>query len=72
MRRASLTFTVRFFVFFGIMSRIISVKFSMPSGAPCEANMSNIGPCCGTSISTSRPSSWPSRRSCLSFSRVRL
>ena len=44
MRRASLTFTVRFFVFFGIMSRIISVKFSMLSGAPCDANMSNIGP----------------------------
>ena len=34
MRRASLTFTVRFFVFFGRTSRSISVKFSMLSGAP--------------------------------------
>ena len=54
-RRASDTFTVRFFFRCGIISRSISVKFSMLSGAPCDANMSNIGPAAGaTSISTSR------------------
>ena len=35
MRRASDTFTVRFFFRFGSMSWSISVKFSIPSGAPC-------------------------------------
>ena len=66
------TFTVRFFLRFGIMSWSISVKFSTPSGAPCGTSMSNIaGPCWVTSTSTSRSSSCPSTRSCLSFSRVR-
>jgi hypothetical protein len=72
MRRASDTFTVRFFVFFGSMSWSISPKFPIPSGAPCGIIMSNIG-LLGwlTSTSTSRVSSWPSISSFFSFSRVR-
>ena len=57
------TFTVRFFFRFGNMSWIMSLKFSIPSAAPCGTIMSNMGPGdCVTSTSTSRPSSWPSMR----------
>ncbi len=72
MRRASATFTVRFLLRLGSMSRSISVKFSMPSGVPCGVMTSSIGALgCVTSTSTSRCSSWPSRSSWRSLSRVR-
>ena len=73
MRRASDTFTVRFFLRLGSISLSMSEMLSMPSGAPCDASTSNIGAVCGvTSTSTSRSSSFPSSSSWRSLSRVRL
>ena len=73
MRRASCRCTVRRFFFFGIISCSHSVKLKSGPSMPCGGCIiSSIGkPCCCTSISTSRSSSFPSLSCWRSFSRVR-
>ena len=72
MRRASATVTVRRFFRLGMNCSSISPKLPIPSGAPCWAKSKPPMDDAATSISISRCSSWPSSRSCLSLSRVRL
>src|SRR5438445_429174 len=73
MRRSSCRCTVRRFFFLGIISCGHSVKLKSGPSMPCGGCIiSSIGkPCCCTSISTSRSSSFPSLSCWRSFSRVR-
>src|SRR5213080_4129602 len=73
MRRASCRCTVRRFFFFGSISCSSSVKLTSVPSMPCGGCIiSSPGkPCCCTSISTSRSSSFPSLSCWRSFSRVR-